>query len=437
MTSHEFVSLPLERKVLLKELPTTNGIYQFVSKGKIIYIGKSVNLKARVLSHIESAKIDAKEAAIVNNSDELRYYITDSEFKALLFESRLINKHHPQYNVRWRDDKSYLYIKVTVKDTYPKVFLARREDDKKSKYYGPFPAVKTAQYIIRAIRKVVPYCTQKNIGKRACFYNKIGQCSPCPNIIEHLDNEDEKKRLTKEYKTNIRKVMKVLDGRSDILLDDMYKELKKYTEQEQYEEAIIVRNRIFRLEEFLNGKTLDKEYEEAYNQSAVALEKLQSILVRFYPELPLPNRIECYDISNTNQQDATASMVVMTEGLVDKKEYRKFKIKDLELQSDFDMMREVLTRRIKNKWPKPDLLVVDGGKPQVRIAQQVLAELNFDVPLIGIAKSPDRLVIGDQYMPTVRPPLNNLGFNLIRALRDESHRFAKKYHVYLRGKKMV
>jgi excinuclease ABC subunit C len=417
-------------------LPTTTGIYIFCHDKEILYIGKSVSLKARLLSHLENAKINAKEAAIVTGANIIQCIITDSEFKALLLESQLIQKHRPKYNVRWMDDKSYLYIKVTIKDEYPKLYLTRKEDDKKSLYFGPFPSVQTATNVLREIRKVFPFCTQKRITRQPCFYSKIGQCNPCPNFIDHVQDATQKRKLKQQYRYNIRQVIKVLEGRTDLVLNNLYKELKKKTQQIQYEEAIQLRNRIYRLEGLIHGKKLEPEVLSDYNRSTESTEQLKHILEKYFPHLLELERIECYDISNFQGKESTASMVVFTEGLIDKKEYRRFKIKDQSLPSDFDRMKEVLKRRFKNDWKLPDLIVVDGGKPQVRIALQAMAESNIHIPLIGIAKHPDRLVIGAQHLPFVRPSLNNLGFNLIRAIRDESHRFAKKYHVLLRERKM-
>lgn len=436
MSSPQTFTIQNTREEILK-LPTTTGIYQYIdAQGEIIYIGKSVSLKARLISHAENAKIDAKEAGIVDNAVKISIIITDSEFNALLLESQLISRHKPKYNVRWRDDKSYLYIKATIKDDYPKFFLTRQENDGKSSYFGPFPSVRTATNVLREIRKVFPFCTQRKISKQPCFYSKIGQCNPCPNNIEKIENLEEKKELKKAYKYNIRQVIKVLEGQTDLVQKDLYKTLKLQTETLDYENAIQTRDRIQRLEGLIHGKKLEPEMIADYNKSNESTQKLKELLQRYYPDLENVTRIECFDISNTSMKQGTASMVVFTDGLIDKKEYRKFKIKDLNLASDFEMMDEVLRRRFKrHQWKNPSLLVVDGGKPQVRVAQKVLADLEVQVPLIGIAKNPDRLVIGDQHFQMIRPQLNHPGFNLIRAIRDESHRFAKKYHIYLRNKK--
>ncbi|MCX7996804.1 MAG: GIY-YIG nuclease family protein [Patescibacteria group bacterium] len=438
MIEPEFISIPLERSKLNAGLPASNGVYRFKRDNEVLYVGKSVNLKARVISHIESAKLDRKEAAIVSNSNAVDYFVTDTEFKALLLEAELIRSLRPPYNVRWRDDKSYLYIKVTWNELYPKIMLSRREDDKKSRYFGPFPSSRIAQEMIRQIRRVFPFCTQKQVGKRACFYQKIGLCNPCPSMIEHLADQSEKSRLTTLYRQQVRQVMKVLEGNTAPILKDLYEAMNRYAQAEKFEDAIVVRDKILRLETFLHGRNLDKRLEEVYNRSEENMISLQQLLSKYFPELPIPRRIECFDVSNTSQQQSTASMVVMTDGIINKKEYRKFRIKNELLQSDFDMLVEVITRRInQKKWPVPDLLVIDGGKPQLRVVQRVMAEQGFKVPVIGIAKNPDRIVIGQQEMTTLRPTLQHPGFTLLRALRDESHRFAKKYHVLLRNKQQL
>lgn len=431
---NQHTKLNISKKQFAKA-PTTAGVYLFKIGDEILYIGKSINLKARLISHWENARIDAKESAIITNSDALEYILTDSEFKALLLESHLIQKYKPKYNARWRDDKSPLYIKITVKNEYPKIHSTRKEFDKKSRYFGPFPSVKSVYEILREIRRVFPFCTQKHITKRPCFHAKIGLCNPCPNVIEQIKEQESKRTREQEYRRNIRSIIKVLNGKTGPVLDDLYKQLKILSKKEKFEEAISVRDRIMHFENLLHRKLFSPDTVPTYNLSTESIESLRRLLLPYFPDLPVLNRIECIDVSNFAQKEATASLVVFSGGLMDKKEYRRFKIKNLSLQSDFEMMREVLLRRFKKTWPFPNLLVVDGGKPQVRMIRQALIDGNISVPLIGIAKHPDRLVIGVDNLPMVRPSVHHLGFNLIRAMRDESHRFAKKYHVLLREKR--
>lgn len=421
----------------IKNAPGLPGVYLFTNKSKILYVGKAVNIKARLRSHLENAKLDRKEDLIISQSDSIEWITTDSEFKALLLEAKLIRTHHPKYNVRWKDDKSYLYIRIDTREDYPKVQLSRKERDKYSKYFGPFPSVKSTESILREIRKIYPFCTQKKLSSQACFYSKIKLCNPCPNKIEYLEDSIFKTSLKKLYRHNIRQAIKILSGKTDEALKDLRIQLELAKKIQDYEKAILIRNRINNFEKLILQASFLKDNQESYNQSEGSLEALKILLQIHFFEIEDLSRIECYDISNLTQREATASMVVLTKGLPDRGEYRKFKIKRLGSRSDFEMLDEVLRRRFKNKWTSPNLIIVDGGKPQVRLVLKTLSNIGEDIRVIGIAKNPDRLIIGRDYLPTIRPASNNLGFNLIRHIRDESHRFAKKYHIHLRKKGML
>jgi excinuclease ABC subunit C len=418
-------------------IPATTGVYLFVGGNNVLYIGKSVNLKARVSSHLESAKLDPYEKAIISNSDFLWYIVADSELKALLLETKLIRTFQPKYNRICKDDKSFLYVKITAKDDYPKVFQVRRENDNRSVYFGPFGNVREVEEILAEIRKVFPYCSQKKIGKRSCFYSKINLCSPCPNMIEATENQNMKRRLKRQYRKNIRRIVKVLEGDTDIVLKTLYSELKILTKKQAYEQALSLRNKIYRFERFTKNSLLLSEKFINYNQADDSLESLIKLISKYIPNAKAASRIECYDISNTALKDSAGSMVVFTNGLVDKSQYRRFKIRGKNNRSDFDMMTEVVARRFKQDWPQPDLIVIDGGKPQMRRIMHLLTHLNINIPVLGIAKHPDRLVVGTNDLMTIKPSVNHLGFNLIRYIRDESHRFARKYHLVLRGGKLL
>lgn len=422
------------KKDSIKGLNGFIGVYIFSKKRRPIYVGKSINVKARLLSHLENSKIDPKERRVIETADGIECIETDSEFKALLLEARLIKTHHPKYNVRWKDDRGYLYIKITNKDPYPKILLARKETEKKSLHFGPFSSIQSVNEVLRELRKIFPFCTQKKIGKQSCFYSKIGLCNPCPNLIRHLKEPILKKKLKREYRKNIRQVIRLLKGDVDRIQNNLYKKLRTLTKNEDYETAIQVRNLILRLESLSKRQRFDPADFSTYKQGKEGMEELIHLLSLFYPRLTSVSRVEGYDISNLGQKQATASMVVFTQGEPNKASYRKFKIRNHSSASDFERLEEVLQRRFKNNWPTPDLLVVDGGKPQVRILMKGIASLNLDIPIIGIAKNPDRLIIGIENLPTIRPKLYNSGFNLIRYLRDEAHRFAKKYHLQLRKK---
>lgn len=408
-------------------LPSTTGVYLFKHDNEILYIGKSVNIKARVRSHIENSKLDRKEFLIIKNSNKIESIVVDNEFQALILESELIKNHHPKYNVIWKDGKSYLYVKITIKEVFPKVLLSRKEKDNNSLYFGPFSSTKITELLIDDIRHIVPFCTQKNLAKTPCFYAKINLCNPCPNYINQCQG-DLRTSLKKTYRQNIKRIIRIMSGDVVGILNSFYKQLKLLTKEKQYEKAIYIRNKIFRLERLINHPTTNVDF---FPKKINKLQSFLNELKRFFPQLESLNRIECYDISNLGEADQVGSMVVLTKGVVDKKQYRRFKIKS-KAQSDFDRLDEVIRRRFKNNWSKPNLIIVDGGKPQVRRVILTLKKINQQIPVLGIAKNPDRLVVLTDKSYTIRFPQTNPSFNIIRLIRDESHRFANKYHRHLR-----
>jgi excinuclease ABC subunit C len=422
-----------------RDAPQTVGVYIFRSADReILYIGKSINLRARLLSHLENAKADPKEAAIVGQASRIECIPCESEFRALLLESQLIQKHKPRYNKIWRDDKSYLYVKVNVKDAYPRVTLVRRENDGRSRYFGPFPSVRVAESILKQTRRVIPFCMSASARKKPCFYAKLGLCAPCPGAILPIADEKEKTRLKTLYRKHIAALIRVLSGRTDAVIKNLYRDLKILGRQGDFEEAIRLRNRIFSFERFIkNSAGLEPGFLLSEDTGEDKLRALERILRPYFPGLKDPVRIECYDMSNLLLQQATAAMVVATGGLIDKSSYRKFRMKNLKHRSDFEMITEAITRRFRNSWPHPDLLVIDGGTPQVKTVLSALDTAKIEIPVIGIAKNPDRFVIGREGLPTIRPRRTDKGFRLIQELRDEAHRFSKKYHTLLRDKKLL
>ena len=421
----------------IKQLPQTIGIYLFKKGDEYLYIGKSLNIRERVHNHKERAEIDAKEKAIVENSDFVEYIICSSELHALVLESQFIQKYKPPYNVVWKDDKSYLYIKIPIKDPFPRISLVRREQDGTSLYFGPFSSTRDARSLLRSIRRVVPFCTQKQPIKKPCFYSKISLCNPCPGLMDG--------HTKKQYKANIKKVITILEGKTEMLLSELNKKIKNQSKEENYEVALELRNKLFSLEQLIHLRSFERfEFSNAYDPEK-ALQKLRDILDWIPSSREMTHndgiqslaRIECYDVSNLMQKEATASMVVVTNGILDKAEYKRFKLKK-EGVSDFKMLTETITRRMDNDWKKPNLIVVDGGAPQVATVYGLLKRLNREIPLIGIAKHPDRIVVSSKgEIKTYKFSLHNEGFKLIQQLRDESHRFAKKYHMFLRGRKYL
>lgn len=426
------------KKELIEKIPSQSGVYLFKYGHEVLYVGKSINLKARIRSHLKSSELDAKEYAIISKSDTIDYVLTDSEFHALLQESYLIQKYKPKYNVRWRDDKSYLYLKITRNEVYPKVLLSRKPIfQDKTLYFGPFSSTHETEAVLKEIRKIYPFCTQKKLGKLPCFYSKIGLCNPCPNFIEKIADRNVKDQLKKQYRQNIKQVIKILYGKFDTILIQLNKDIKELTRIEKYENALVIRNKIRKIEYLMHERQFVTSSDDIYgNNTKKAISDLESIISNYFQINNELKRIECYDVSNLSFKEATASMVVLTEGIPDKSQYKRFKIKSPKFKSDLEMLQEVIIRRIKNPWPLPDLFVVDGGKPQVRIVLASLIKHNIQIPLMGIAKHPDRLIFGINNLPTLRLKNNSKALNLIRIIRDESHRFARKYHLLLRDRNL-
>lgn len=404
-------------KSIIEAIPSQCGVYLFVRKKWPLYIGKAINLKARILSHFQNVELDTKEKLILENTDEIKTLPTDSEFKALLLEADLIKKYKPKYNVRWKDDKNFLYIKITIKEKYPKILIVRKENDGRSLYFGPFSSTRIVNNLLREIRKIIPFCSQKKLSKKACFYSKIGLCHPCPNNIERAGKEV----LYRQYRSNIRKVISILKGKTNLVSIFLEKELKTAIKEEKYEEGLRLRNKIYLFKNLISERSFAD---------------VDGLEIKEYP--PALRRIECYDVSNLFGREATASMVVFTNGLPDKKEYKRFRIKTVKEISDTKMLSEVLKRRFTKKdWPLPDVIVIDGGKPQLRTAIKILNDFKINLPLLGLAKDPDRIVTINKGFKNLYFKENSPFFNLLKRIRDESHRFAKKYHLLLRKKKMM
>lgn len=210
--------------------------------------------------------------------------------------------------------------------------------------------------------------------------------------------------------------------------------MRYHSKNQRFEEAAKFRDSISKFnyvrQDFKSaGKYLDNPYlvQDTREQS---LKELMTVI----PSLKdLPRRIECYDISNISGKDSVGSMVVSIDGEITKREYRRFKVRSKATPDDFAMMEEVLTRRLRQDWDVPDLIVVDGGKGQVSAAIAAMTKLNVDIPLIGLAKKFETIVyFEDSEFVEIVLPRDNTGLQLLQRLRDEAHRFAQAYHHKLR-----
>jgi len=406
--------LSLKSKAL--SLPETPGVYFFLTEGKPIYIGKAINLKRRVLSYFDLHLLP-KTAKMVSTATEIKHIAVTSELEALLLEAKLIRKYLPHYNIVAKDDKHPLYITIT-KEELPRIITTR-----KTGTYGPFPSTRNVFFVLRMIRRIFPYSDHK-IGKRACLYNHIGLCNPCPSMIKTAEEK-------KIYLKNIKSIRSLLNGHIDKLKKDLENEMDHLSKEQKYEEAKEIRSKVERLV-YITSPSLPTEYyienpNLAQDLRTSELRTLKQILQPEFLNLKSLKRIECFDIAHMQGTNATASMVTFINGESEKKFYRHFRIKKARGGDDYSSMAEIAKRRKRHfsDWDKPDLIIVDGGLGQV---SSFVGEIS-EVPIVGISKHPDRLIIGNKKIR-----LKGESLNLIGRIRDEAHRFARVYHHKLMSK---
>jgi excinuclease ABC subunit C len=377
-------------------------------EGNVIYVGKATSLKERVRSYF-SSDVDVKTAKLMETVANIEYEETDSPLEALILESKLIRKFSPKYNIREKDDKSSLYVHIT-KEEFPRIEVLRETDIHEIKQsrpilYGPFRSSKSLSDSLELIRKIVPFRTCRVMPKKKCLYGYIGLCeAPCQQSIS-----------ADEYKQRIKQIKSFFEGRKKSVLVWLTKQLKDASKQMRYEEAAKFRDRIRSLEHLERVFLIRKE--------------LPSTVFR---------RIEGYDISNISGEHAVGSMVVFIEGISEKSEYRKFKIKSVAGANDVAMIEEVLTRRLARvsqggSWEKPDLILIDGGRSQVNVAVKSLKKFNLNIPVVGLAKGPDRKK--DEIITSALFPRSEVA--LLKEVRDEAHRFARNYYRKLHMKSLL
>lgn len=555
-------------KAILDTLPEKPGCYLMKDKdGKIIYVGKAINLKNRVRSYFhDSADQTFKTKQMVKKIADIDLIMVDSELEALILEMNLIKEHRPFYNIRLKDDKRYPYIKIHWADDFPKLSVTRQMVNDGSCYYGPYTSVWAVHQTLEVLRKIFPYltCAREITGKdaRPCLYYDIKLCAgPCIGAIDKAS-----------YRQMIDDLCKFLEGHTEPVIARLKAEMQTASEQLNYERAAALRDQINSIERVVerqkiisddqkdtdilamaradgeacvqiffvrSGKLIGREYfilegtegekneeilkdfilqfysEAAFIPSEVllptdieeariikewlntrrggdkveisvpkdqdgqnlvnlaaenAVETLRALETRWKADkdrqhqalaeiqaalnLPEPpNRIECYDISNTMGTASVGSMVVFEQGVPNKKAYRRFNIRSVEGPDDFASMEEVLRRRFAHyhaaqeekdqpgKQPDlafsmlPDLLIVDGGKGQLSRAVKVIEEqgLQGKFAVVGLAKQEEELFLPGQ-SESVRLEDRSQGLYLIQRIRDEAHRFAITAHRNRRGK---
>lgn len=448
------------------EIPDNPGVYIFRNqKNRVIYVGKAINLKNRVKSYFQRFEALApKTQALVEKIDKLEFIKVENEIEALLLEADLIKRYKPPYNISLKDDKFYKYIKIesdklALPDRIDRteeekslltITTTRKMRDDKAQYFGPFPEGSSVNLIIKSLRRIFPYrdCSTQKFNRykkagRPCLYGHIGLCpAPCQSVeAGDINNE------------NVRKIAEYLKGNKKRLFQTLEKEMKDAAKRHDFEAAAYLRDQINSYNYLTQQKRDVKEYISTPNLIEDRAEKgLQALIgilevdagFLFDPYDVETFRIEVFDISNIQGSNAVGSMVVLTGGSPDKKEYRRFKIQTKDTPDDFHMMQEMLRRRLKrinmeddSKWLNPHLIVIDGGKGQLSSAIEILEEYKVDIPIIGLAKREEEIVIkAPNEFKIMKLPDNSEALNILKRGRDEAHRFGITYYRKLHRKNM-
>jgi excinuclease ABC subunit C len=374
-----------ELKTGLKEIPKKPGVYFWLDKkGTVLYVGRATSLKARLSQYFQKG-IEPRIAEMVASAHNLRYEETETLLDAIILEAQNIKKYWPKYNVRDRDNRSFIYVVIPKKEFTRPIIIRGHELNKfpagTAKIFGPYQSFYLLQNALRLIRRVFPYGNCQAGSGKACFDYQIGLCpGACANKISARD-----------YKKNIDNICLLLSGEKKRLITKLMKDNP---------------DKIKALKHIQDVSLLTREGDL----------KEQKI-----------SRLEGYDISHHAGKESYGSMVVFENGEPNTSEYRLFKIKDAPAGDDERALLEVLVRRFKHpEWLIPDLIMIDGGSPQISFLSRKLALNNINIPLVGISKfGGDILVFTAKTKKEQRLLAENIKPTLLK-LREEAHRFANR-----------
>jgi excinuclease ABC subunit C len=398
-----------DAKKLWQKMPEAPGVYLMRdARRALLYIGKAANLRRRVQSYFTRPH-DARISKLVSLIRRIDHKKTATALEALILEAALIKKYQPPYNVQEKDDTSFLYV-VFTKEKFPRLILTRGKEVKKSRgdAFGPFIQGGSIREALRLLRRIFPWSVhnpaENGTFKRPCFEYELGLCpGTCVGVADRA-----------EYLANIRRLKQLFLGKRPAILRELARAMKAAAKREEFEKAVVYRKQLFALKHIQD----------------IALIKDREFTLPAAPVRAL--RIEGYDVSNISGTSATGSMVVFRGDRSAREEYRLFKIHSLHTPNDVGMLREVLTRRFKNHWPLPDLILIDGGKGQVNAARAAMKDAGLMIPIVGLAKGPTR-----KRTDVVGTAPKGVALRTLIRVRDEAHRFARSYHIRLRSKKMA
>lgn len=383
-----------------KKFPNSPGVYFFLDKNKkSIYIGRAGSLKKRIASYFRTK--DLRIGEMVRLAKGLKFERTKTLLEAIILEANLIKKYWPKYNIVDKDDTSFDYLVIT-KEKYPKILMVRGRELKKYgaggfRIFGPYQSYRLLRTALGLVRRIFPFGKCRPDQGKPCFDHQIGLC---PGICVGAISQ-------KEYKRNIDNIILFFSGQKKRL----FKILKKQNPEKI--EAL----------EHINDVSLLQGSDgfSGWRQEGVY------------------GRVEGYDISHLSGKHPVGAMVVFEGGEKNPEQYRLFKIKNLKEgknYNDIGMLKEVLERRLNHKeWVFPNIIFVDGGLNQIKIAKEVLSKRNIFIPIVGLAKigghsasayTEDKLIIANA--KKINKDLFMASKKMFQAVRNEAHRSAISFN---------
>ena len=408
---------------LIENSPNAPGVYKmYDAEGNLLYVGKAKNLFNRLRQYLDISKLEPHKQVMRTLVTRVDWEITATESDALILEQKLIKTLKPKYNIMLTDGKMYPMLALT-KHEFPRLLKFRGKISQKRDVYGPYPSVYALNETVKTIQKVCKLrtCTDTFMHNRTrpCLLYQIGRCS-APCVITQNN-----------YSENVQLARRILTGDSEPIIADLTKEMKKYSEKMDFESAAICRDKIAALTHTSNRGIQRNRAHSAnfdWQESVKNLEQWLNI------------KIDCagvFDNSHLFGKNPVGAMITFGHNGFIKSGYRHFKLRDAaRAGNDIAMMQEFVSRATE-RGPKLDLIIVDGGQAQWNIAHKTAP----NIPILGVTKGEVRN--GDEHfiMPdgTISRdiPKDSKLFLLLRAVRDEAHRFVITFHRTVRAKQMT
>lgn len=428
---------PLGPAAKVRQFPQTPGVYLMKdAAGRVIYVGKAKSLRARAGSYfLKAAAEDRRTADLVREIADIDYLEAESEVDALLLEARLIKDVQPKYNIELKDDKTFPYLEIHVREEFPRVEFTREPRDRGTKLYGPFANAGSLRGAMQVLQKIFKFrnCTldieegdERWRWFRPCLLASINQCTAPCNL-----------RISKEdYRRDIHRLRLFLDGQKKRLLNEMRSDMTEAARELRFEQAARLRDEIHMLETLDRRGELDTHVQPEVFQ--VDPKKGLAGLRKVLGLDKMPRTIEGVDIAHLGGGETVASLVQFIDGMPFKPGYKRFRIRGVQGVDDYASIREVVARRFRPNDNAndvlPDILLIDGGKGQLSAAVAALEASQVVPPVvISLAKREELVYRTDRTRP-MRLSRHSYALRLLQYVRDEAHRFAQHYHHILRRK---